>query len=254
MTGPTQFDPAAYGRHIAASYDETTGRADAGPEVELLSELAHDTAILEFGIGTGRLALPLIERGHQVAGIDGSPDMLAQLRRKPGGQDIQVEIGDFASTFLGTRFGLVVLAMNTVYALPSQQAQVACFANAARHLEAGGRFVVDAWIPDPGAFRDGRAMRLVQHEEGHVVIEVAEIHPATQQMQTNKIFLRSDLVKVFPANHRYAWPAEMDLMAQLAGLTLEHRFADWARRPYRDDSRTHVSIWRKLPDGDPPAG
>ncbi|MCW2657273.1 MAG: hypothetical protein JWR06_1466 [Jatrophihabitans sp.] len=242
MASPT-FDPAAYGRHIAASYDATTGSPDPDVEVAVLSDLAAGAPILEFGIGTGRLALPLAERGHLVVGIEGSREMVDQLRRKPGGIDLEVHIGDFSNLRVRRKFGLVVLAMNTIYALPSQRAQVECFRNAAAHLEPGGAFVVDAWIPDPGAFRDGRAIRLVQQAEGSVVFEAAEIHPATQMMQTNKIFMGDGSAQVFPANHRYAWPAELDLMAELAGLHLAHRWGDWDKSPFTDVSRTHVSVW-----------
>lgn len=248
MAEQAPFDPSAYGHNIAGDYDETTGRLEPAAEVAVLSELAGDEPILEFGIGTGRLALPLIELGHRVAGIDGSAEMAEKLRAKPGGAGIRVEVGDFSETQVEGQFGLVVLAMNTIYALPSQEAQVRCFRNAARHLRAGGLFVADAWIPDPGAFRDGRALRIVDLADGEVVIEVAQIHPATQQMTTNKVFLKADSVKVFPANHRYAWPAELDLMATLAGFALKYRWQDWTKSPYTDTSRAHVSVWEKLGD------
>ena len=246
MPDNPDFDPAEYGRNIADDYDETTGAADPAAELAAITELSQGEPILEFGIGTGRLALPLVARGHQVAGIEGSADMVQLLREKPGGAEIPVEVGDFSEARLDGEFGLVVLTMNTIYALPSQQAQVNCFRNAARHLRIGGSFVVEAWLADLGAYRQGRALRLVRHEDGAVVLESSEISPATQTMQTNKIYLSNDSVKVFPANHRYAWPAELDLMAQLAGLELTQRWADWAKHPYTDDSTAHVSIWRKV--------
>jgi SAM-dependent methyltransferase len=245
LSDTPDFDPAEYGRNIADDYDETTGAADPTAELAAITELSRGEPILEFGIGTGRLALPLVARGHRVAGIEGSADMVQLLRQKPGGADLQVEVGDFSEARVDGEFGLVVLTMNTIYALPSQQAQVNCFRNAARHLRVGGSFVVEAWLPDMGAYRQGRALRLVRQEDGTVVLESSEISPATQTMQTNKIYLSTDSVKVFPANHRYAWPAELDLMAQLAGLELTQRWADWAKRPYTDDSTAHVSIWRK---------
>jgi SAM-dependent methyltransferase len=239
------FDPAAYGQRIAADYDDTTGRLDPTAELSLLTELTPSGSVLELGIGTGRLALPLQDRGYRVAGVDGSAEMVELLRSKPGGDRLQVVVGDFSRTTVPGEFDLVLLVMNTIYALPSQQAQLDCFANAAASLRSGGRFVVDAWIPDTGAFRDGRALRTVQHEDGYVVLEVAELHPAEQRMNTNKIFLRNDSVKVYPANHRYAWPSELDLMARLAGLSLEHRWGDWSKAPYGDHSTSHVSVWCK---------
>jgi SAM-dependent methyltransferase len=240
----TGFDPSEYGRHIATSYDQTTGALDPAAELALLTELAGGGPVLEFGIGTGRLALPLAAHGLHVAGIDGSSEMVDQLRRKPGAEHIEVAIGDFAHTRVAGQFALVVIAMNTIFALPSQDAQVACFSNAAAHLGPGGRLVVDCWIPDVGAFRRGRGIRVVEIAAGRVVVEIGEIDPASQTMRTNKIFLESGSVQVHPANHRYAWPAEMDLMAQLAGLRLEHRWADHRKTPFTDASEAHVSVWR----------
>jgi SAM-dependent methyltransferase len=243
------FDPSAYGKHIASDYDRTSGRGDSSAEVASIAELSRGEAILEFGVGTGRLALPLVELGCRVAGIDGSAEMVQLLRQKRGGADFRVEIGDFAETRVDGEFGLVVLALNTIYALPSQRAQVRCFQNAARHLNLGGRFAVAAWLPAIGAYRNGSALRLVEQRDGEIVLEASEIFPATQRMNTNKVFLKTDSIKVFPANHRYAWPAEMDLMAELAGLELAYRWADWSKTPYADDSTAHVSVWQKVREG-----
>jgi SAM-dependent methyltransferase len=240
------FDPAAYGRHIAGDYDDTSGLLDPTAEIELLSELSGGLPILEFGIGTGRLAIPLAQRGHRVVGFEGAPEMAAILRSKAGGEEIPVIVGDFSQIAVEERFGLVALVMNTIYALPDQESQVRCFENAARHLRSGGVFVVDAWIPDPGAFRDGRAIRLVALTDGAATVELAEIHPAAQRMNTNKVFLRDGELKIFPANHRYAWPAELDLMARLAGMRLKHRWQDWVKTPFGDVSRSHVSVWEKV--------
>lgn len=143
------FDPSAYGRSISDIYDETVEHLPTEATVELLHLLADGGPVLEFGIGTGRLALPLTARGVTVAGIDGSPDMVAVLRAKPGGEHLQVAVGDFATTRVDGLFSLVALTTNTIFALPSQDAQVACFRNAAAHLRPGGRFVVEAWCPTP---------------------------------------------------------------------------------------------------------
>jgi len=213
--------------------------------VAALAELAAGGPVLEFGIGTGRLALPLVRQGLTVHGVDGSPDMVNQLREKPGGSDIPVEVGDFADATTGSTYALVLLVFHTIFALPSQEAQVACFRNAAKHLRPAGRFVVEAWVPDLGRFRMGQAVAVLAVDEDNVVLEAAAVHPAEQTMTTTKVRLGAGGVQLFPANHRYAWPAELDLMAQLAGLTLEHRWADWRRTPFSDDSRTHVSVYRK---------
>jgi SAM-dependent methyltransferase len=239
------FDPAEYGRSAARDYDKLHAGLDPSAAVETLAGLAGGGPVVEFGIGTGRLALPLAERGLAVHGIDGSPEMAALLHSKPGGQEIPVVVGDFSQATAGNDFRLAVLALNTIYALPSQDAQVACFANAAGHLRPGGRFVIEAWVPDVGAFRNGRAVRPVQIHGGHVELEVAELHPAGQTMLTTKVHLSDSGVRLIPANHRYAWPSELDLMARIAGLRLLHRWADWNRAPFHDGSTAHVSVWEK---------
>jgi SAM-dependent methyltransferase len=213
--------------------------------VELLAELSGGGPVLEFGIGTGRLALPLAARGIAVSGIDGSPEMVEELRTKPGGADLPVVVGNFAETRVEGEFALVVLAYNTVFALPDQRAQVDVFRNAATHLAPGGRFVVEAWVPDPGAFRGGRAVRIVAIGEHEVQLEAAEVFPADQTMRTAKIRLADGGVRLLPAVHRYAWPAELDLMAELAGLAREHRWSDWSRAPFTDSSTTHLSVYRR---------
>ncbi len=243
------FDPAEYGSHIADDYDDVMSDLDPGAAIDTIAALAAGGAIVEFGIGTGRVALPLRERGLTVAGIEGSADMAGRLRRKPGGDGIPVVIGDFASARADGEFDLAVLTYNTIFALPSQDAQVDTFRNAARHLRSGGAFVVEAWIPDVGHFRNGVGLRPYSFSDRRVVIEAAELHPATQEMRTTKVYVDQRGARVFPANHRYAWPAELDLMARLAGLRLEHRWATWERAPFTDTSTTHVSVWRKVADG-----
>lgn len=243
------FDASAYGRAIADVYDDVydTTMADTSTEsaVDRLHELAGGGPVLEFGIGTGRLALPLAARGLTVAGVEGSAEMVEVLRAKPGGDRVPVTVGDFAETRVEGEFALVVLAINTIFALPSQDAQVACFRNAAAHLRPGGRFVVEAWIPDLAAFRNGTALRLLSLSEDRVFAEAARLSPADQMMYTTKVNLTSGGLRLLPANHRYAWPAELDLMARLAGMEREHRWADWRGAPFTDDSRAHVSVYRR---------
>ncbi|MEV1000307.1 class I SAM-dependent methyltransferase [Nonomuraea sp. NPDC050202] len=242
------FDPSAYGRSISDIYDATVEDLPTDAAVEQLHRLAGDGPVLEFGIGTGRLALPLAARGVRVAGIDGSPDMVAVLRAKPGGEHLQVAVGDFATTRVGGLFSLVALTTNTIFALPSQDAQVACFRNAAAHLRPGGRFVVEAWVPDLAAFHRGASLRLLALGQDVVVAEAATISPAEQLMATTKVRLTGEGVRLLPANHRYAWPAELDLMGRLAGMEREHRWSDWNRTPFGDDSRAHVTVYRVPPD------
>ena len=247
LTGSmTDFDASAYGSSgIAEEYDDLYSTEwDTDGAVDRLTELAEGGPVLEFGIGTGRLALPLLERGLEVHGVDGSADMVAKLRAKPGGERIPVVVGDFVTADAGRTFSLVVLAFNTVFALPDQQAQVACFANAARHLAPSGRFVIEAWVPDIGAFRHNRRVRPRVMQSDRISIETAELDPVEQIMRTTQAVISEGSVRLYPANHRYAWPAELDLMAQLANLHREARWADWTRAPFTADSQDHVTVYR----------
>ena len=245
----TAFDPTAYGASgIADEYDDLyADEWETDAAVDRIAELASGGNVLELGIGTGRLAIPLSARGVEVHGVDASEEMVTKLRAKPGGDRIPVVIGDFADVDAGQGFTLVVLAVNTIFALPDQQAQVACFANAARHLLAGGAFVIEAWIPDIGAFRNNRLVRPRVMGAGRISIETAELDPVEQMMRTTQAVFTDGSVRLYPANHRYAWPAELDLMAQLAGFRREARWADWRGTPFTSESRAHVSLYR-LPE------
>jgi SAM-dependent methyltransferase len=218
---------------------------DTDGAVAQLAELAENGPVLEFGIGTGRLALPLAASGLEVHGVDGSDEMLAQLRRKPGGASIPTTVGNFADVRLepAGRFALVVLAVNTIYALEDQGAQVRCFATAAHHLQAGGRFVVEAFVPSP--LPSGTSLQPRTLSTGYVGLVVAEHDPARQTLSTVQVVLGgAQGVRVFPVVHRYVWPSELDLMARLAGLELESRWADWRKTPYGPHATNHVSVYR----------
>lgn len=242
---PDSPDPTAYGKSIADIYDELyEDELPTEPAVRALARLAAGGGVLELGIGTGRLALPLVAAGVEVDGVDSSAEMVAQLKAKPGGADIRVEIGDFAQVRMGRRYALVVLAFNTIVALPTQEAQVEVFRNAAAHLEQGGAFVVETWVPDLAAFRRGRTVRLVSVAEDKVMIEAAQLHSVDQTMRTTKVLIDRSGHRLLPANHRYVWPAELDLMARIAGLSLEQRWADWTGSVFADDSPAHVSVYR----------
>jgi SAM-dependent methyltransferase len=240
------FDPSEYGASgIAEEYDDLyADEWDTDAAVSCLAQLAGGGPLLEFGIGTGRLALPLLQLGIPVHGVDGSEDMVARLFAKSEGTKIPVTIGDFTTADAGRDFSIVVLAVNTIFALPDQRAQVACFANAARHLAPGGAFVIEAWIPDVGAFRHNRLVRQRILRDDVMSIESAQLEPAEQRMRTTQAVLRNGSVRLYPANHRYAWPAELDLMAQLAGLEREVRWSTWSRDPFDDDSRNHITVYR----------
>lgn len=218
---------------------------DTDAAVAGLAELAAGGPVLELGIGTGRLALPLADQGLAVAGVEASEEMVALLRAKPGGGDIPVVVGDFAEVRVPGDFALVVLAFNTVFALPSPEAQAACFATAARHLRPGGRFVVEAWVPDLARFTDATSVGVRYVTPDRVSLDLARLDPGQQRMETVQVVLRDGEARLFPADHCVVAPVELDLMARAAGLVVEHRWGGWDRRPFEPASRDHVSVWRR---------
>ena len=232
----------------AASYDQSSSDMftpeKIDPVVEVLSRLAGEGRALEFASGTGRIALPLAARGVQVSGIDLSPDMTAQLHAKPGGEAVDVTIGDIASTRVDGAFRVVYLVFNTILNLTTQDAQVSCFENAAAHLESGGRFVIETAIPDLRVLPPGQ--RAVPFETAPSRFAFDLYDCATQQMSSNYITINEDGTsrsKHIP--FRYVWPSELDLMARIAGLRLQDRWQDWNATPFTHESRTHVSVWEK---------
>jgi len=241
----TELDTGQYGRDIADDYDAIYGEAfDTEAAVECLADLADGGSILELGIGTGRLALPLSQRGFAVYGVDGSDKMLRLLSAKPGGDAISTTLGDFADVRLepSGEFALVVLAINTIFAL-DQEAKVRCFATARHHLRPRGRFVVEAWVPP--STPAGQSLQPRKLSPGYIGIVAADHDPSTQTLATTQIVLGgASGVHVFPVVHQYAWPSELDLMARLAGMSLEQRWADWHRTPFGPSSTDHVSVYR----------
>jgi SAM-dependent methyltransferase len=241
------YDPTTYGDSIADDYDDMYEHVyDTGGAVAFVADLAQGGSVLELGIGTGRLALPLAQRGVEVHGVDASPAMLDKLRTKPGADQIEVTTGDFATVQLRQEyFSVVLLAINTIFAVPDQDAQVAVFENAARHLAPGGRFVLEAWVPDLGRFRRGQGVWPRHVGADFVSIEVGALDAVHQRMETTQIRFGPDGPKLYPANHRYAWPAELDLMGRIAGMRLCARWQDWARTPFTTESETHVSVYER---------
>jgi SAM-dependent methyltransferase len=237
-----------FGEDVAAGYDE--GSADmfrpevVGPAVDLLAELAGDGRALEFAIGTGRLAIPLTERGVPVVGIDNSEHMVARLREKPGAQDIEVTIGDIAATRVDGEFSLVYLVFNTIHNLVTQDAQVACFENAAAHLASGGRFVIETGVPPLQRLPFGQTILPFRAEAKGFSFGVYDV--VTQRFSSQHYDLTEDGLRARPIEFRYVWPAELDLMARIAGMALENRWSNWQREPFTAVSRSHVSVWQKL--------
>ena len=209
----------------------------------MLAELAGDGAALELGIGTGRLALPLSRRGVPVHGIDLSPAMLAQLANKPGAERIGVTVGDFAHTRVPGSFTLGYLVFNTIMNLTSQDEQVACFANVAEHLSPGGCFVIEVMVPDLQRLPPGETARPFEVSEARLGFDSYDI--ANQRLVSHHYWRQDGRLESSSIPFRYVWPAELDLMARLAGMTLRHRWSDWQRSPFTSDSRKHVSVWQK---------
>ncbi len=237
-----------FGGDVAARYDES---ADAmfepgvvGTTVDVLAELARGGAALELAIGTGRIALPLAARGVPVTGIELSIDMVAQLRSKAGGDGIEVTIGDMATARVEGRFTLVYLVYNTIGNLTTQDQQVACFANAAAHLDDGGVFVIEVGVPDLRRVPPGEDARVYSHTPGYVGYDHYTDFVA-QQATSHHFLADGSGAREFQTPFRYVWPAELDLMAKLAGMTLRHRWADWNRAPFTGESTSHVSVWEK---------
>jgi hypothetical protein len=236
-----------FGEAVAARYDErTAGMAEPDvldPIVDFLADLAGDGAALELGIGTGRIALPLSGRGVPVHGIDLSEAMLSRLRGKPGAAKIGVTLGDFATTTLEARFTLVYLVANTIMNLTTQDQQVACFENAAAHLEPGGCFVVEVLVPGLQRLPPGERFQPFAVTPTHLGLD--EIDVATQALVSHHYWVDGDRVQVLSPPFRYVWPSELDLMARLAGMSLRERFGDWTREPFTGASAKHVSVWAK---------
>jgi SAM-dependent methyltransferase len=239
--------PEAFGERMAEVYDAWYGtrRADetTAASVEVLADLAAGGSVLELAIGTGRVALPLAARGLSVHGIDASEAMVAKLREKAGGEAIPVTIGDFADVGVDGAFDLVFLVFNTLFNLPSQEAQVRCFHNVARHLSPRGVFVVEAFVPRPADLADGQALRTVHLEADTAVLEAALHDPVDQRVHYQYIVVDTQGVRLHPVPMRYAWPSELDLMARLAGLELRARWAGWDRAPFTASSTSHVSVY-----------
>lgn len=240
-----------WGVETARSYDTPgTGMFAPevlGPTVDRLAELAAGGAALEFAIGTGRVAVPLAERGVPVTGIELSRPMVDQLRTKADEATIPVIVGDMATARAPGRFSLVYLVYNTIGNLLSQAEQVACFRNAARHLLPGGWFVIELWVPELRKLPPGQTATVWHTEPGYIALDTYDV--LRQHLVSHHFrFDETGQARLFRTPHRYIWPAELDLMAQLAGFELESRHADWTGGEFTAESRSHVSVYRLPPD------
>jgi len=236
-----------FGEQVAARYDELSDEMFApsvvDPAVDFLAGLAGEGDALELGIGTGRIALPLAQRGVRVKGIDLSEAMVERLRSKPGGAEIDVEIGDFATTTVAGSFTLAYLVFNTINNLTTQDAQVACFENAAAHLEQGGCFVIEVGVPGLQRLPPGETVRPFRVTPTRLGFDEYDI--AAQGLISHHFRVVGDRLEARSIPFRYVWPAELDLMARIAGLTLRERWSGWKREPFTSESTKHISVWEK---------
>lgn len=242
------YGTTTFGELNAQRYDalyETSMEAETHACVDALIELSGDGNVLEFAIGTGRVALPLATHGLSVKGIEASEGMVAELRKKPGGSAIPVGIGDMADFRMEGSFDLVYLVFNTIFNLTTQEAQVGCFRNAARHLNAEGVFVLETVVPDFSEYVDGQRMKGSWAKIDAARFEIAMHDRIAQTVAFQRIVITEERTEMVPHFMRYAWPSELDLMAQLAGLELRERWAWWDRSPFASESKSHVSVYGK---------
>ena len=240
-------DDGYFNERVAARYDEAAaemfGPAVVDPVIDFLVDIAGSGRALELGIGTGRIAIPLAQRGVPVHGIELSEAMTARLRAKPGSEDIGVTIGDFSTATVEGKFSLAYLVFNTISNLTTQAAQVACFRNVAAHLEAGGCFVIEVGIPELRLLPPGETIRAFYVSETRWGLDEYDV--AMQGLTSHHFEIVDGIVERLSIPFRYTWPAELDLMAQLAGMRLRERWSGWKREPFTSDSRKHISVWEK---------
>jgi SAM-dependent methyltransferase len=238
-----------FDERIAATYEakwpELFEPTVVEPAVSFLADLARSGTALELGIGTGRLALPLSQRGIRVHGIELSPAMAARLRSKPGAAGIGLTIGDFTTATVDETFGLAYLVRNTIMNVTTQDGQVECFRNAAEHLAPGGCFVIEVIVPELQRLPPGDTVRAFTVTPHHLGFDEYDI--AAQGVISHHYWVDNGEFESFSAPFRYVWPAELDLMARLAGMTLRERWSDWNREPFTSDSMSHISVWQKSP-------
>ena len=244
---PENFFTEPIARRYATLWPHLFEPGIVDPAVDFLEGLARGGPVLELGVGTGRLALPLCARGVEVHGIELSPDMVEQLRGQPGADAVGITVGDFATARVedqGGAFTLAYLVRNTIMNLTTQDAQVDCFRNVAWHLETGGLFVIEVMIPELRRLPPGTTTRLFTDEPTHLGFE--EYDTATQRSVSHHVFERDGRIERWSPEFRYVWPAELDLMGRLAGMVLCDRWSDWDRSAFTSDSRSHISVWEKV--------
>lgn len=237
---------ATYGDEIAVVYDDLYEKfQDIKPVVDTLTGLAKGGRVLELGIGTGRIALPLAKRGLKVSGIDSSRKMVAKMSAKVDGSKIPVTLGDFAEVPIEGKFSLVFVMFNTIFCLLTQESQVRCFQNVAKHLIPKGVFAIEAFVPDMTRFVNNQTTQTSYIDSSEVRLAVDRHDRATQRVTSQHIHITNGKIKQYPIELRYVWPSEMDLMAEIAGLRLINRWSDWNKTQFTSASGKHVSVYQK---------
>jgi SAM-dependent methyltransferase len=238
------YSSETYGERIAAVYDKLYSGFDPDA-IQTLVELAQGGDAIELGIGTGRIALPLLHAGVTVHGIDASESMVAILRAKPGGAGIPITMGNFADVSVDNQYALIYVVFNTFYSLLTQEEQIRCFQNVARHLTPGGAFVIEAFVPDMTRFEAGQTMRVVHIGDNEVNMDVSQIEFDKQLISSQHVILTTQGIHFYPVKIRYVWPSELDLMARLSQLRLRVRWSDWNKAPFTDGSKKHISVYEQ---------
>lgn len=239
------YQDKTYGEKIADIYDNWYSSPEES-SIALLCDLAHRGRVLELGIGTGRIALPLKEKGIDIYGIDASPSMVKKLRAKPNGKDIPITLGDFSEVPVDGKFDLIFIVFNTFFSLTVQETQLECLQNVARHLTRKGAFLIEAFIPDLGRFDRGQSVRATEVGENEVRIDISKHNPLMQQVTSQHVVLSEKGVRLYPVTIRYTWPSELDMMARVAGMKLVDRWGDWERKPFSSSSGRHISVYGLL--------
>lgn len=240
-----RYGPETYGDCIADLYDDWHMLGDTDVTVEMLTSLAGSGRALELAVGTGRVAIPLVERGLEMHGVDASDAMVRHLRAKPGGDQVKVTIGDMADVGVEETFKLAFVVFNSFFALLNQDDQVRCFGNVARRLEPGGSFVLECFVPDLTRFDRGQRVSATTVELNQVRLDVSRHRRAQQRVDSQHVVITESGTRLVPVALRYAWPSELDLMARLVGLRLRHRWSSWSAEPFGDESNRHISVYEK---------
>lgn len=240
-----EYTVSTYGDRIAAVYDEFYKTGSVTERIDVLAELAAGGRALELGIGTGTFALPLAARGVEVHGIEASTAMVTELRAKAGGESLPVSIGDFADVAVEEDFSLVFVINNTFLMLTSQEDQVRCFQNVAAHLAGSGVFLVHAFVPDVARYNENQHLRASLPDLASVRLDVSVHDAVNQRIDFRHVHLTEDGVRMYPGRLRYVWPAELDLMARLAGLRLLARWRDWQRAPFTAQSGSYIAVYER---------